>query len=197
MNIVQIGDEVLNKTVTSREQLLDAAKAIAYGQGLAAVNIRAVASHCGVAVGSIYNYFPTKADLIAAIIEDFWRNSVRMEHCIPAPGEPFPTFVGRLYGDLARQLQAFQTGFLAQVSAMGAEERRKGRILEAACFDHMKRGLRMALDQSGAESPLLSSDADRDAFVELVFTTLMSLLRQGKDECAYFQRVLEALFFKR
>ncbi len=197
MNVVQIGDEVLNKSVTSREQLLDAAKVIAYGQGLAAVNIRAVATACGIAVGSIYNYFPTKADLIAAIIEDFWRNSVRMEHCIPAQGEPFPAFVGRLYGNLAQQLKAFQSGFLAQVAALGAEERRKGRILEAVCFDHMKHGLRMALDQSGAASPLLENDEDKTAFIDLVFATLMSLLRQGKDECAYLQRVLEALFSNR
>lgn len=184
----------MNKAVTSREQLLEAAKTIAYGDGLSAVSIRAVATACGVAVGSIYNYFPTKADLIVAIIEDFWRSAIHMERCVPARGERFPAFVGRLYGDLARQLATFQSGFLAQVSALGAEERRKGRILEAACFDHMKRGLRTALDQSGVSSPLLADDADRDALIDLVFTTLMSLLRQGKSDCAYFQRVLETLF---
>lgn len=193
MNIVHIGGEGLNKSVTSREQLLRAAKDIAYGQGLAAVNIRAVASHCGVAVGSIYNYFPTKADLIAAIIEDFWRGAVHMEHCVPADGEPFPAFVGRLYGDLARQLSTFQTGWLSQIASLSAEERRKGRELEAQCFDHMKRGLRMALNQSGAAGPLLESDADRTAFVDLVFTTVLSLLRQGNSDCDYFQRVLESI----
>ena len=183
----------MNKSVTNRELLLEAAKVIAHQEGLAAVNIRAVASACGVAVGSIYNYFPTKADLIAAIIEDFWRQAIHSESCVPASGEPFPAFVARLYGDLARELATFQAGWLSQIAALGAEERRKGRILESACFDHMRMGLGMALEQSGAAGPLLSTKEDRAAFVELVFATLMSLLRQGKRDCDYFRRVLEAL----
>lgn len=194
MNAVHIRwGEGLNKSVTSREQLLDAAKGIAYRQGLAAVNIRAVASACGVAVGSVYNYFPTKSDLIAAVIEDFWRNSVHMERCVPIEGESFPAFVERLYADLAAQLAAFQADWLSQIAALGAEERRKGRALEAVCFDHMKRGLGMALSRSGAAGPLLEGEADRTAFIDLVFSTLMSLLRQGSADCAYFRRVLEQL----
>lgn len=184
----------MNKSVTSRERLLSAAKELAQRQGLAAVNIRAVASACGVAVGSIYNYFPTKADLTAALIEDFWRSAVDMEACVCAPGESFPAYVGRLYQMLARNLADFQSDWLTQITALGSEERDKGRELEAKCFNHIKRGLRFALDQNKAGGPLLLDEADREEFTKLVFSTLMSLLRRGADSCAYFQRVLEALF---
>ena len=183
----------MNKSVTSREQLLAAAKEIAYGQGLPQVNIRAVAAKCGVAVGSIYNYFPTKADLIAAVIEDFWRQAAHMESCAPAPGEPFPAYVGRLYATLAGELSAFQSGFLRQMAALSADERQKGRALEEKCFEHIKHGLLHALDGRAGASPLLAAQADRAAFVEFVFYNLMGLLRQGAPDCAYFQRILEEL----
>lgn len=183
----------MNHAVTSRAELLSAARDIARESGLSQVNIRAVAARCGVAVGSLYNYFPTKADLIAAVLEDFWRTAIHVDACIPAPGEAFPAYVGRLYADLARSLAAFQSGWLSQLTAQGGEERQKGRALEAKCFDHMKRGIRAALDQSGAGGPVLATEEDRAAFVELVFSLLLSLLRQGQPDCAYLQRVLKAL----
>ncbi len=181
----------MNKTVTSREQLLGAAKELAYSQGLSQVNIRAVAARCGVAVGSIYNYFPTKADLIAAVIEDFWRRAAHMESCAPAGGEPFPAYVSRLYAMLFQELSAFQAGWLRQISELGEAERRKGRELEEKCFNHIKLGLLHALNVCGVSSPLLSCEADRAAFVDFVFGNVMGLLRRGAPDCAYFQRILE------
>ena len=183
----------MNRTVTSREQLLAAAKEIAYGQGLSQVNIRAVASKCGVAVGSIYNYFPTKADLIAAVIEDFWRQAAHMESCVPGPGELFPAYVGRLYSELRRNLSAFQSGWLSQIAALGADERQKGRALEEKCFEHIKRGLLHALEGCPSASPLLADAEGQSAFVDFVFRNLLLLLRRGDSDCTYFQQILEAL----
>ena len=50
----------LNKTVTSREAILAASQKLVMEKGLQAVNMRTVASVCGVAVGSVYNYFSLK-----------------------------------------------------------------------------------------------------------------------------------------
>ena len=181
----------MNKSVISREQLLGAAKEIAYGQGLSQVNIRAVAAKCGVAVGSIYNYFPTKADLIAAVIEDFWRTAAHRETCAAQPGESYPRYVGRLYTELLKDLSLFQSGWLAQIATLGAEERQKGRELEAKCFAHLKDGLVHAM----AQDPRTAQRRDEWAsLTDLTFRTVMSLLREGAPDCAYFQRVLEALF---
>lgn len=180
----------MNKTVTSREQLLSAAKDLAYGQGLSNVNIRAVAAKCGVSVGSIYNYFPTKADLIAAVIEDFWRQAAHRETCSPRPGEPFPAYVGRLYADLAHSLSEFQSGWLSQIAALGPEERRKGRDLERRCFGHIQAHLVRALEQS----PLPRFRGREEALSGFVFRNLLSLLKEGSPDCALLQEILEALY---
>ena len=36
------------------------------------ISIRSVAAACGVSVGSIYNYFQSKTDLVAATVESIW-----------------------------------------------------------------------------------------------------------------------------
>ena len=60
----------MNKTVTSREAILAASQKLVMEKGLQAVNMRTVASVCGVAVGSVYNYFPSKAELLTATVEN-------------------------------------------------------------------------------------------------------------------------------
>ena len=68
----------MNTFITSREAILAASRKIATEQGLQAINIRAVAQNCGVAVGSVYYYFPSKADLVAATVEDVWKSIFHM-----------------------------------------------------------------------------------------------------------------------
>lgn len=178
----------MNKSGISRELLLGAAREIAYSRGLSQVNIRAVASQCGVAVGSIYNYFPTKADLIAAVIEDFWRTAAHRETCTVQPGECYPHYVGRLYAELFKRLSLFQSGWLAQISVLSAETRQKGRALEAKCFAHLCDGLTHAM----AQDPRTAKRPDEwAALTDLTFRTVMSLLREGAPDCTYLQQVLE------
>ena len=62
----------MNKAVTTKEEILKIGRELIRQQGWAAINIRAVAAACSVSVGSIYNYFTSKADLVGAIVESVW-----------------------------------------------------------------------------------------------------------------------------
>ena len=65
-----------------REKILATSREMLLGTGYEALTIRAVAKCCGVAVGTVYNYFPSKDVLIASIMLDDWRqvlNRMRQE----------------------------------------------------------------------------------------------------------------------
>lgn len=62
----------MNKIVTSKEEILETSRKLIQQQGWSAVNIRSVATACGVSVGSIYNYFDSKAALVGAAVESIW-----------------------------------------------------------------------------------------------------------------------------
>ena len=53
-------------------RLIEEAKKQIEEFGYAAVTIRSVAKACGVGVGTVYNYFPSKEDLIAKHLLDDW-----------------------------------------------------------------------------------------------------------------------------
>ena len=62
----------MNTVVTSKEEILKTSRELIQQAGWSAVNIRSVAAACGVSVGSIYNYFDSKAALMGATVESVW-----------------------------------------------------------------------------------------------------------------------------
>jgi AcrR family transcriptional regulator len=56
------------RLAAKREGILTAAEAAGAEGGMAAVQIAPVAQRAGIAAGTVYRYFPAKADLVAALI---------------------------------------------------------------------------------------------------------------------------------
>lgn len=55
-----------------KEVILYHAKSIIVGEGYDSLTMRYVSEKSGIAVGTIYNYFPTKKALTIQLMEDYW-----------------------------------------------------------------------------------------------------------------------------
>ena len=56
-----------------REKLLSEAREQLFSKGYSAVTVRSVAKACGVGVGTLYNYFPSKEILVASFMLEDWK----------------------------------------------------------------------------------------------------------------------------
>lgn len=56
-----------------RERLLEEAKCQVMEKGYSSMTIRSVAKACGVSVGTVYNYFPSKDMLVAGFMLEDWQ----------------------------------------------------------------------------------------------------------------------------
>jgi TetR/AcrR family fatty acid metabolism transcriptional regulator len=87
-----------------REQILEAAKTMFARHGFQATTTDAVAREAGLAVGTIYNYFGNKEDLLTAIFREaserrarFWEAA---EKAVVSPLERIALFADRHFADI-------------------------------------------------------------------------------------------------
>lgn len=78
MNIVHmkvLGGNTLSRIIENPKQLiLIKAKDILYREGYSKLSMRTLSKACDIALGTIYNYYPTKQNLVIEMMTDYWQN---------------------------------------------------------------------------------------------------------------------------
>ncbi|MBQ8495127.1 MAG: TetR/AcrR family transcriptional regulator [Clostridia bacterium] len=110
-----------------RELLLATAKEQVRLQGYAKTTIRSVAGACGLGVGTVYNYFPSKDMLIATFVWEDWRDC--LQEMKSQPSSDATAVLNGMYVSLQRFIQKHQALFAdkdaAKVFATVFSERHK------------------------------------------------------------------------
>ena len=188
------GDEV-NTVVTSKEDILKTSRELIQSQGWSAINIRSVAAACGVSVGSIYNYFDSKAALVSATVESVWHEIFHRPEG-RAAFQDTRACIAWMYGQMEygrKQYPGFFTlhslGFMGEEKAGGAQRMRQTwrHILEELCTV-LKRDARI---RTGA----FTEQFTRERFADVLFSLMLSaLLREDYDPAAVLEIVCRTLY---
>lgn len=196
MNTVHIEVMDLNKAVTSKEELIATAIKIAQTEGIEKVSIRNIAQKRSISVGVLYNYFPTKADLILAVAAEFWSGVSEELSTLAANESSFLDFVSTYYGVLVKRLSDFESGWLTQMEALAPKDKQRGRELESQCFDSLKRLLKLALNRD-ASIPQATWTADyrQETFIDFLFLHMMAMLRSGQQDCYFLRQTIQRILY--
>ena len=171
-----------NKAVISREHILKTAYSLFKEDDPASLSIRRVASACGVSVGSIYNYFPTKADLVAETIGMFWRESLHQEMFIAASNENFVEF---------------RSEWIEKLTSLDTESLREVRKREEAAFRHIRKGLAVAIRSDKAiDLGALGGNDGADKLAALVWNSMVSSLEHGDNACETLFALMRAALYR-
>lgn len=173
-----------NKPVINKQQILDVAFDIASTSGLSGLSIRDVARACDVAVGTVYNYFPTKSDLVNDVVGRFWNEALAGHMPKATAGCNFVDFCQELAGELSQALGRFRDDWLAEVSALNAHDLAAARAREEACFVHIRAGLAVALEQDpGIIRARLEGPFAPQPLCTFVWDSLLSSIKHGDSSC--------------
>ena len=150
----------MNTIVTSREDILHSSRELIRRQGWEAVNIRSVAAACGVSVGSIYNYFSSKAELVGATVESIWHEIFHF------PQEPTAfadtlACVSWLYERMRYGSEKYPGFFTLHAPELWPRKRPTGKQRMYQTWDHVVRRLSAVLRQTPASARTLSRRISR------------------------------------
>lgn len=158
----------MNKTVTSKEAILAASKTLLLEKGAAAFNMRGVAESCGIAVGSLYNYFPSKSALVSATIESIWIDIFRSFITAPAFAS-FADCADALCTALSEGEERHPGFFTLHALSFAASDKAEGRALMARGFATLRAKMCETLRKDPAVRPDIFCGAlSPEAFVDYI-----------------------------
>jgi len=186
------------KQTIDRAQLVEKAYGIAEAEGLSTLSARKLAEACGVSVGSLYNYFPTKADLTTAVIERFFGKAFFTDFCHEVPGEGFVDYLRRLFAVMQKTLARFRSDWLTEIRSLPPDVRAAGKKLEAERFEHVVRGLVAVFDHdTRIDRTGLPPELAPDRLCPLALSNLLEALRKQEDCETFFVLLDTALYHDR
>src|SRR6516225_3773918 len=120
-----------------RQRILDATLTLASRGGYEAVQMRAVADRAGVALGTLYRYFPSKIHLlVSGLAREFERNQEKLDR-ISIPGDtPYERMLfvlGRITRAMQRDpmlIEAMTRAFMFVDPSAAAEVNTVARLME-------------------------------------------------------------------
>lgn len=173
----------MNNAATSRETLLDASLRLASEKGLSALGMRDIAKACGISVGCVYRYFPSKAELIAATVERIWQMIFSgTDEEVQSGG--FPAHVRWVYACIARGSQAYPSFLAMHADAFAPGERAEGRAMMSQYMKDIMEGLLGALKaDENVREDAFDEDFTRETFVSFVFQNLLMFAQRRAPTC--------------
>lgn len=168
---------------------------LAAEKGFLALGIRDVAKLGGVSVGCIYNYFPSKASLLAATVERIWE-SIFHEEEKPRQPEGFLNNVRWMFERLRSGSSQFPDFFAAHTASFGSGEAGEGRQIMTRYFEHIKRGLlRALLNDPDLRKDAFNAEFTAEAFVGFVFDSLLALFIRQVSDCDFLLAMIRRAVF--
>ena len=186
----------MNTGKTSKEAILQACRTIVSEQGLSALNMRSVAAQCHIALGSLYNYYADKNELLLATVESVWADIFHMDQpCTPAC-QSFAKYTEYIFTCIRRGAEEYPHFLTAHAMELAQSQKDRGRDTMNHYFQHMKNGFLEVLKADKAVSPQAFSSAFSEMdFVIFVLEHLLLLQIQGKSNCDTLLEVIRKVLY--
>ena len=174
----------MNTVVTSKEAILNVCRELIITQGWEAINIRTVAAACNVSVGSIYNYFNSKSDLIAATVESVWCDIFHY----PDNQQDFDSFldcVAQVFDSMKKGDEKYPGFFTLHAMGFIGEDKSNGQKLMAQSWQHIQEHLHLVLtNDTQIRSEVFDENFTSEKFAEIIFSLIISALLQHNYDCS-------------
>jgi AcrR family transcriptional regulator len=95
-----------------KQLILSKAKEILYNNGYKKLSMRALSKSCDIALGTIYNYYPTKKDLVIEMMTEYWQNYINSVQEIADSQQDIYNKLNDIFNELRTFIESFRQYWL-------------------------------------------------------------------------------------
>lgn len=185
----------MNTVVTSKEDILKTSRELIRRQGWSAINIRSVAAACGVSVGSIYNYFDSKAALASATVESVWCEIFHLPNDKAAFLDT-QTCIAWMYEQMEYGCRQYPGFFTLHSLGFIQEEKADGKRKMQQTWQHILDGLYSVLKHDAKiRADAFTEQFTAEKFADVLFSLMLSaLMRQDYNPDTVLEIVQRMLY---
>jgi len=97
-----------------RELILTAARNILYNEGYEKLSMRNIAKQCDISLGTIYNYYPSKKDLVIEMMMGYWKGFFKVLEDLDKSQQNFYVKLFDIHNELSQFIKTFKKMWLVR-----------------------------------------------------------------------------------
>lgn len=161
------------KDDTMHDTLLKLARSIADTDGIDAVNIRAIAGKAGIATGTVYNYFSNKDEILLALTEQYWIQTLaEMKNAVTA--DSFCGQLKQIFIFLRDQIDESAGKLMSSLGSLESQAQTRMASMQSV----LEQSLLRSMEQDGAiRENIWNEQFTKQQFTRFVMSNMTTMLR--------------------
>ena len=162
--------------IISKERILKESRDLVANEGLDALSIRKLAKKCNVAVGTIYNNFSSKDDLMISTIESVWEDIFRIEDHDQG-ADDFLKYLSDIFTHLSLGIEKYPNFFTIHSLSFKSQSIGKAKDSMATYIEKLRENLIYILDKDpNIKKDAFDNDFTKDDLVEFIISTSLCFI---------------------
>lgn len=162
--------------IISKEKILKESRDLVAEEGLDALSIRKLAKKCDLAVGTIYNYFSSKDDLMISTIESVWEDIFRIEEH-DQDADDFLKYLSDIFTHLSLGIEKYPNFFTIHSLSFKSQSIGKAKDSMATYIEKLRENLIYILDKDpNIKKDAFDDDFTKDDLVEFILSTSLCFI---------------------
>jgi AcrR family transcriptional regulator len=187
--------KIMARIIENPHQLiLDTAKNILFTKGYSELSMRNVAKECDIAIGTIYNYFPTKRDLVVEMMSGYWRAYFAIFEGVVQEDIPFFLKLQTIFEELETFIKTFKEVWLRPELYQTPDYVENGLKKENLYMERLvKRFEDFLLTESSKPNPEITLKLDSYETAKFILLNFITIIQMPTFKYSSFQVFLKEL----
>ncbi|WP_311482678.1 TetR/AcrR family transcriptional regulator [uncultured Anaerococcus sp.] len=181
--------------IISKASILKESREIVAREGLNALSIRKLAKQCNVAVGSIYNYFSSKDELMISTIESVWEDIFRIDDS-DENYDNFLTYLGDIFNHLSVGIEKYPNFFTIHSLSFKSQSISKAKDSMSTYLDKLRDNMIEILDRdSDIKANAFDDEFTKDDLVRFILSTSLCFIVEKNYDQNLLLKIIKKIIY--